>query len=113
MGINQIKIENPILWDDDFQKEIINIKEGVELEYQYAIDTMPNGILGLNANILHDYIKYIANRRFNQIGLKAQYNIKDNPLPWMSEIVDLKKEKNFFETTVTEYQTGGALKWDD
>jgi ribonucleoside-diphosphate reductase beta chain len=112
--INQIKIENPKLWDSSFQKEIINIiKEGVELEHQYAIDTMPNGILGLNSQIFYEYIKYIANRRFNQIGLPKQYQVKDNPFPWMSEITDLKKEKNFFETRVTEYQTGGALNWED
>jgi ribonucleoside-diphosphate reductase beta chain len=112
--INQIKIENPELWDLNFQKEIINIiKEGVELERQYAIDTMPNGISGLNANVFYEYIQYIANRRCNQIGLPKQFDVKENPFPWMSEITDLKKEKNFFETRVTEYQTGGTLKWDE
>jgi ribonucleoside-diphosphate reductase beta chain len=112
--INQIKIENPSLWDIDFQKEIIDIiKEGVSLEHQYAIDTMPNGISGLNSDIFHEYIKFIANRRCNQIGLPEQFNVKENPFPWMSEITDLKKEKNFFETRVTEYQTGGTLKWDE
>ena len=112
--INQIKIENPKLWDEKFKKEIIKIiKEGVELEYQYAVDTMPNGISGLNSDTLHDYIKYIANRRCKQIGLPNQFDVKENPFPWMSEITDLKKEKNFFETRVTEYQTGGTLNWDE
>lgn len=111
--INQIKIENPHLWTDDFQKEIIGlIKEGVDLELQYAKDTMPRGILGMNSAMFEDYLHYIANRRCAQIGLLPQYAEKENPFPWMSEIMDLKKEKNFFETRVIEYQTGGTLNWD-
>lgn len=112
--INQIKVENPELWTPEFQAEAINIiKNGVELEYQYAIDTMPRGILGLNAVIFKDYLHFIANRRLSQIGLAEQFPGAVNPFPWMSEIIDLKKEKNFFETRVTEYQTGGTLSWDD
>jgi ribonucleoside-diphosphate reductase beta chain len=112
--INQIKIENPHLWTDSLQKEAMEmIKQGVDLEYQYAADTMPRGILGLNAEMFLDYLQYIANRRCAQIGLPEIYSYKDNPFPWMSEMLDLKKEKNFFETRVTEYQTGGALKWDE
>lgn len=112
--INQIKIENPKIWTEDFQKEIIKmIKEGVELECQYARDTMPRGVLGLNADMFKDYLRFIANRRLAQIGLPEQYEGVANPFPWMSEMMDLKKEKNFFETRVTEYQTGGTLQWDD
>ena len=47
-----------------------------------------------------------------QIGLEALYPGEENPFPWMSEMIDLKKERNFFETRVIEYQTGGALSWD-
>jgi ribonucleoside-diphosphate reductase beta chain len=111
--INQIKIENPHLWSTAFQQEIIRlITEAVDIEIQYAHDTMPRGVLGLNANMFEEYLKYIANRRCSQIGLAEQYPSAQNPFPWMSEILDLKKEKNFFETRVTEYQTGGALSWD-
>ena len=111
--INQIKIENPDLWNQEFQQEMIKlIKEAVEIEIQYAHDTMARGVLGLNANMFEEYLKYIANRRCNQINLPEQYPGVQNPFPWMSEILDLKKEKNFFETRVTEYQTGGALSWD-
>ncbi len=110
--INQIKLENPHLWTEAFQQEMIElIKSGVDLETQYAYDTMPRGILGLNAPMFEEYLKFIANRRFSQIGLPQQYESVNNPFPWMSEILDLKKEKNFFETRVTEYQTGGALTW--
>jgi len=112
--INQIKIENPELWTQSFQEEVINmIKEGVELEYQYAVDTMPRGILGLNSEMFKEYIHFIANRRCTQIGLNEIYPGAQNPFPWMSEMLDLRKEKNFFETRVTEYQTGGALDWGD
>lgn len=112
--INQIKIENPHLWTEELKQEALDmIRQGVDLEYQYAADTMPRGILGLNAEMFLDYLHYIANRRCAQIGLPELYAHKENPFPWMSEMLDLKKEKNFFETRVTEYQTGGALKWDE
>jgi ribonucleoside-diphosphate reductase beta chain len=111
--INQIKIENPHLWTHAFQQEISQmIAEATELEIRYAHDTMPRGVLGLNASQFNEYLKFIANRRCAQIGLKTLYPGAENPFPWMSEVMDLKKEKNFFETRVTEYQTGGALSWD-
>jgi ribonucleoside-diphosphate reductase beta chain len=111
--INQIKIENPHLWTAEFQQEMVElIRDAVEIETQYARDTMPRGILGLNAPMFEEYLQFIANRRCSQIGLPEQYKGASNPFPWMSEVLDLKKEKNFFETRVTEYQTGGALSWD-
>ena len=110
--INQIKLENPDLWTEKFQSEMIElIKTGVDLETRYAYDTMPKPILGMNANLFEEYIKFIANRRFVQIGLQEQYPGAKNPFEWMSEIMDLKKEKNFFETRVTEYKVGGQLKF--
>ena len=111
--INQIKIENPHLWTAEFQQEMVElIRDAVEIETQYARDTMPRGVLGLNAPMFEEYLQFIANRRCSQIGLPEQYGGATNPFPWMSEVLDLKKEKNFFETRVTEYQTGGALSWD-
>ena len=111
--INQIKLENPHLWTEEFQQEVIQmILEGTQLEIQYARDTMPRGVLGMNAAMMEDYLKFIANRRLSQLGLPEQYPGAQNPFPWMSEIMDLRKEKNFFETRVIEYQTGGALTWD-
>ena len=111
--INQIKLENPELWQPKFQEEMIQlVRKGVELETQYAYDTMPKPILGINASLYEEFIKFIANRRLAQIGLPEQYPGATNPFEWMSEIMDLKKEKNFFETRVTEYKTGGQLKFD-
>ena len=111
--INQIKLENPQLWDETMQTESRNmILQGTQLEIEYAHDTMPGGILGMNAESMSDYLKFIANRRLTQIGLDEEFPNATNPFPWMSEIMDLRKEKNFFETRVIEYQTGGALSWD-
>ena len=111
--INTIKLENPHLWTESFKHELYGLfRRAVELEYAYAEDTMPRGVLGLNAAQFKEYLRFIANRRLQQIGLEPLFPGAGNPFPWMSEMIDLKKEKNFFETRVTEYQTGGTLNWD-
>lgn len=111
--VNTIKLENPNLWNSSFKDEIKELfYTAVELEYRYAEDTMPRGVLGLNAPMFKSYLRYIANRRAQQIGIDHLYPVEENPFPWMAEMVDLKKERNFFETRVIEYQTGGALSWD-
>lgn len=111
--INQIKLENPHLWTAEFKEEVIQmILEGATLEIEYARDTMPRGVLGMNASMMEEYLQFIANRRLTQLGLPEQFPGATNPFPWMSEIMDLRTEKNFFETRVIEYQTGGALTWD-
>jgi ribonucleoside-diphosphate reductase beta chain len=103
--------ENPSVWTAAFQKQITeNIVKAVDLEHQYAKDCLPEAILGLNEKLIRQYLEYIADRRLERIRLPKVYG-SENPFPWMSEIMDLKKEKNFFETTVTEYQTGGNLDW--
>ena len=112
--INQIKLENPNLWDEEMQKQAETmILQGTQLEIEYAQDTMPKGILGMNSEMMAEYLHFIANRRLTQIGLNEAFPNASNPFPWMSEIMDLRKEKNFFETRVIEYQTGGALNFDE
>ena len=111
--INQIKLENPSLWTDKMKEEATQmILQATQLEIEYARDTMPRGVLGMNAPMMEEYLQFIANRRLVQIGLPEQFKGAKNPFPWMSEIMDLRKEKNFFETRVIEYQTGGALSWE-
>jgi ribonucleoside-diphosphate reductase beta chain len=110
--INGIKQENPDLWTPEFQRKMTDmIMEAVELEIEYAKSCLPKGILGLTAPMFTEYAQYIADRRLERIGLNTQYNAK-NPFPWMSETIDLGKEKNFFETRVTEYQSAASLSWD-
>lgn len=111
--INQIKHENPHLWTTSFKVEVIQmIIEGTMLEIEYARDTMPRGVLGMNAGMMEEYLKFICNRRLNQLGLREQYVKASNPFQWMSEMMDLRKEKNFFETRVNEYQASSNLSWD-
>src|SRR5258706_8095528 len=111
--VNTVKLENPHLWTPQFREELHELfRKAVELEYAYAEDTMPRGVLGLNAPMFKEYLRFIANRRCQQIGLDTLYPGASNPFPWMSEMIDLKKERNFFETRVIEYQTGGALNWE-
>lgn len=109
--INALKEENPELWTQDFQDRIVNlVREAAKLEYTYAQEVFPTGIFGLNADGFKQYIEHIADRRLERVGLPAQFGTQ-NPFTWMSEVADLSKKKNFFETRVTEYQTGGALEW--
>lgn len=111
--INTIKLENPDLWTKEFKEELTHLfKEAVKLEYAYAEDTMPRGILGLNSSMFKSYLRFICNRRCQQIGLDPIFSYEENPFPWMSEMIDLKKERNFFETRVIDYQTGGTLNWE-
>jgi len=109
--INTIKEEQPELWTQEFQQHIINlVHEAAKLEIEFSQSVFPKGIFGMNAEGFQQYIQHIADRRLVSIGLPKQFNVI-NPFPWMSEAVDLSKEKNFFETRVTEYQTGGTLDW--
>ena len=110
--INAIKEEQPELWTEEFQARIVKlVKEAAKLEYTSAKEVFPKGIFGMNADSFKQYIEHIADRRLSAVGLPKQFNVK-TPFPWMSEAVDLSKEKNFFETRVTEYQTGGTLDWN-
>lgn len=109
--INTIRAENPEVWTQAFQDELVElIKKAVILEGAYAFDACPRGLLGINTQQFVTYVEYIADRRLERIGLPKVYN-KENPFPWMSQATDLSKEKNFFESRVTEYRTGGSLEW--
>jgi len=111
--INQIKAENPHLWTAALRAEVRTmLAEGCELEAAYGRETMPRPLLGLSAASCERYLHLIADRRCAQLGLAPLFGAEDNPFPWMSEVIDLRKEKNFFETRVIEYQSGGGLTWD-
>ena len=110
--INGLVAENPELWTPAVkEKTSERIARAVKLEIAYAEDCLPRGVLGLNAGLFRDYVQHIADRRLERIGLPTRYG-SPNPFPWMSEAIDLRKEKNFFETRVTEYQSSAALTWD-
>ena len=88
------------------------LTEACELEVAYGKATMPNGMLGLTAELCEQYMHFVTDRRAEQLGLQPIFGETRNPFGWMSEVMDLKKEKNFFETRVIEYQSGGGLSWD-
>ena len=108
--INRLREDNPKIWTKAMEKETIeHIDTAMELELAYARDVLPNGILGLNADMFIDYVQFIADRRLTNLGLPSPYGNAQNPFPWMSEIIDLEKCKNFFETRVTEYSVGNLV----
>lgn len=101
----------PEIWTKEFKDEITNlIDEAVKLEILYIYDACEVEVAGINQKQFCNYIYYIADRRLERLGLNKIYNI-DNPFIWMSQSIDLPKEKNFFETRVTEYQTASSLEW--
>lgn len=111
--INGIKAENPAAWTPALQERLIaSIRSAAELETAYAEECLPNGILGLNAGMFREYVRYVADRRLERIGLPRQFG-STNPFPWMSETIDLAKEKNFFESRVTEYRSAAMLEWEE
>ena len=108
--INRIREDNPKVWTKSFEKETLaHIETAMELELAYAREVLPTGILGLNSDMFIDYVQFIADRRLSNLGLPSPFGEAQNPFPWMSEIIDLEKCKNFFETRVTEYSVGNLV----
>jgi ribonucleoside-diphosphate reductase beta chain len=85
--------------------------EAEAAETAYASYILRDSILGYNAELHVQQFRFIANRRARQVGVVEPFPGAENVLPWLDEQANLRKEKNFFETRVTEYQTGGALAW--
>jgi ribonucleoside-diphosphate reductase beta chain len=77
--------------------------EGVDLETAYNRDLFPNGILGLNAEYVNQYVEYVADRRLEELGLPKHYS-STNPAKWMGAATDVYELVNFFETQNTSYE---------
>jgi len=104
--------ENPEIMSDAFRKELTGfMEEGVALEKDFIKDCLPKDGVGMNVREFHRYIDYVADRRLVGLGLPRLEGAQENPFPWLSETIDLKKEKNFFETRPTEYQKASSLDW--
>jgi len=102
--------ENPDVWTPEFQAELTDLmREAVRLEKEFIEDCLPVNAVGLSATEFTQYIDYIADRRLESVGLKPLHPGIKNPLPWLAEMMDIKKEQNFFEGRVTEYQKSSAL----
>ncbi|MBT8038590.1 MAG: ribonucleotide-diphosphate reductase subunit beta [Verrucomicrobiae bacterium] len=102
--------ENPEIWTDDFKEELRQtMAEAIKLEKNFIRDCLPVSTVGLNIEDFHQYIDYIADRRLETCGLDPLKGDVQNPFPWLAEMIDIKKEQNFFEGRVTEYQKSTAL----
>ena len=86
--------------------------EAEAAEQAYASYILRDPVLGYNAGLHMQQFRFIANRRARQAGVAEPFPGASNVLPWLDEQANLRKEKNFFETRVTEYQSGAALAWD-
>jgi ribonucleoside-diphosphate reductase beta chain len=106
----ELRNENPALWTHEFRVELRGLMvEAVALEKAFIADCLPLGAVGLAAEEFEHYIDYIADRRLAGVGLERLNPGVENPLPWLTEITDVRKEQNFFEGRVTEYQKASTL----
>ncbi|MFT4034601.1 MAG: ribonucleotide-diphosphate reductase subunit beta [Patulibacter sp.] len=106
----ELVAENPDIWAPEFREELRNLmREAVELEQAFIRDCLPVEGVGLSSDEFSTYIDYIADRRLESIGLAPLIGGIDNPLPWLAELMDIRKEQNFFEGRVTEYQKASSL----
>jgi ribonucleoside-diphosphate reductase beta chain len=109
--LTQLIAENPDLWTAEFQQELVEfMREGVALEKEFVRDCLPEDGVGMTQTDFLHYVDFNADRRLESLGLPRLSRISTNPFPWLDEVIFLRKEKNFFETRVTEYQTGGSMK---
>jgi len=103
--------ENPDIWTEEFRAELVEfMREGIELEKEFVLDCLPEDTVGMTQKDFLDYVDYNADRRLESLALPRLSTVKNNPFLWLDEVIFLKKEKNFFETRVTEYQTSGSVK---
>jgi len=111
-----IRVVRELLKEEDLSLDPAALKalwdEAEAAESAYAAYILRDPILGYNADLHTRQFRFMANRRARQVGLAEPFPGAENVLPWLDEQANLRKEKNFFETRVTEYQTGGALDWE-
>lgn len=94
----------------DFAKDIRGIVlEAVELETNYNKDLLPKGILGLNTEYINNYVRYVADRRLEELGFEAEYKVP-NPAKWMTTANDTFQLVSFFEAVNTSYEVNGKGK---
>jgi ribonucleoside-diphosphate reductase beta chain len=108
--LRELVAETPGLWTADFREELRELmREAVALEQAFIADCLPVEAVGLSREDFSQYIDYIADRRLEGAGLEPLTRGVENPLPWLAELMDVRREQNFFEGRVTEYQQAAAL----
>jgi len=109
--LGQLIEENPDIWTAEFQADLVEfMREGIALEKEFVEDCLPEDGVGMTRKDFLDYVDFNADRRLAGLGLPTLSGVKTNPFPWLDEVIFLRKEKNFFETRVTEYQTSGSMQ---
>lgn len=102
--------ENQEIWTPEFRQELVDtMREAIVLEKEFIRDCLPVSTVGLSADEFERYIDYIADRRLTGCGLPELSAGVKNPLPWLAELMDIRKEQNFFEGKVTDYKKSSAL----
>ena len=108
--------ENKEIWNDELKSKIYAIAEKmVELENKFIdLSFSTGGIIGLTADEVKEYIKYIADRRLISMGMRGIFKVKKNPLPWVEEMINAPTHTNFFENRATDYAKGALTgNWSD
>ena len=111
---NELVSENPDIMTPEFKQSLVEVmREAVLLEDDFIDDCLPSSVLGLVPADYKEYIRYCADRRLEGVGLGVEFGA-ENKLQWLSEAIDIKKEVNFFESRVGEYQKSSVLSgYDD
>jgi ribonucleoside-diphosphate reductase beta chain len=108
--LRELVSESPDLWTPAFREELRELmRDAVALERAFIADCLPVEAVGLSREDFCGYIDYIADRRLEGAGLEPLHGAVENPLPWLAELMDVRREQNFFEGRVTEYQKASAL----
>lgn len=106
--------EHPKIVTDEFKKSVYDMaKMAVALEDKFIDLAYATGTIeGLSIDEVKQYIRYLTDRRLIQLGLKGNFKVKKNPLPWVETIINAPDHTNFFEARVTDYEVGGLTgKW--
>ena len=83
------------------------VTEAVEIEKEFVCDALPVSLVGMNKELMSDYVEYVADHLLGQLGMEKEYNAT-NPFDWM-ELISLQGKTNFFEKRVGEYQKSGVM----
>ncbi len=108
--------ENPEIWTEEFRRDLYLICATIVDHEDAFIDLAfeLGGVQGLDASLTKQYIRFIADRRLQQLGLEPLYNIEKNPLPWLDEMLNAVEHANFFENRATEYSKASTTgSWEE
>ena len=89
-------------------QEILNIiSEAVACEQEFVSESLPVNLIGMNSDLMNQYIAFVADRLLTALGCAKHYNV-DNPFEWM-DMISLQGKTNFFEKRVGDYQKPGVM----